>query len=690
MISKSFSSQERKIWIDNAKAIGIILIILGHVSSRLTGWLSFEFVYGFHVAIFFVLSGYTIKKRPISLDFLTQKFKRLMLPYFSTCLVVLILDVFNEYVFYDGRSIEIITDYIAKDITRSFFGSGTITNFGGIEFESRIGAIWFLPALFFAIIIFQLLVNVVHNNKALGFVSLFISLLGFLTAKFIWLPFSVQSGLFAVFFLWIGYIVKAYELLLKVKPYHYVIALFVLAGGIYMGYCSLSFVSANANDLLISPFVGLSGCLIVYLIAIVTQKVRFLTWIGRNSLYILCVHLISLETFGGYYKKFLNLLHLSGQSREWVYIVLELLVSIIGTFLFFQIKERLYVPVKNRFQQKNLSQGNNTKRDSVVDVARGLLIISMLIGHFEINSSLRNMIYSCHMIAFVFLSGYCYKKKDNIGKSIGHVAKTFLRPYFICFLLNILVDYKQWSGEYFLEVIKKYFLGISFSRKLFPEATSVGPVYFILMLFVIRVLYMLLDKYIYEKKSKWIAVVVCMLIGIFLGNHGVWLPWSIDVALYSLIFYHMGVAFRKFHFLEWVSNNPWVYFALSPVWAYMIYQGGMEIAVRQYKPYGLVVIGSMCGIVIVYIFSAFLKEYAIFNSAFLQLAGRTSIVLLVVHGVFRNIINHFLGMYFDPNGFALMVLSIGIQIIATILIKLILDFFSNKWKKSRNNPVNSV
>lgn len=689
MRSESFSN-ERKIWIDNAKAIGIILIILGHVGSHLTGWFNFEFVYGFHLVIFFMLSGYTIKKRPLSFGYLTQKFKRLMLPYFATCLIVLILDILNQYVFYDGRSIEIITDSIATDITRAFFGSGTITNFGGIELESRIGAIWFLPALFFSVVIFQLLVNIVHDNRIRGLISLLVSVVGFLSARFIWLPFSVQSGLFAVFFLWLGFTVKENDLLSKVKAYHYIIALFVLAGGIYLGYCSISFATANANDLLLSPIIGISGSLIVYLIALYTQKVRLLNWIGRNSLYILCVHLVSLETFGIYYQKILNFLNLSGQIREWIYLVLEVLAAIIGTYLFLLVEEKLYGPIRDSFRKKTHSRSNNNKRDSVINVARGLFIISMLIGHFGIGSSLRHMIYSCHMIAFVFLSGYCYKKKDNIVKSIGHVAKTFLRPYFACFLINVLVDFRQWSGEYFLGIIKKYVLGISYARKLFPGVSSVGPVYFILMLFVIRVLYMLIDKYIRDNKSKWIIVIVCLLTGIFLGNHGVWLPWSIDVALYSLIFYHIGVISRKGQLLEWVPDNPWVYFAISPVWAYMIYQGGMEIAVRTYKPYGLVVIGSLCGVIIVYIFSAFLNNYAIFLSAFLQFVGRAFIILLVLHAALGSTINNYLSTFFDSNGFALMLLSIAIQLVGAILIKLILGYFSNKWKSSRNNPVSSV
>lgn len=48
----------REKWIDNAKGIAILLVILGHVSGRLTGWLNFHWVYGVHLVVFFVLAGF--------------------------------------------------------------------------------------------------------------------------------------------------------------------------------------------------------------------------------------------------------------------------------------------------------------------------------------------------------------------------------------------------------------------------------------------------------------------------------------------------------------------------------------------------------------------------------------------------------------------------------------------------------
>ena len=194
-------SSQREYWIDHAKAIALLLIIFGHVGGEISGWFNFSFVYGFHLVVFFMISGYTIKKRPLSLAIVNKKFSRLMIPYFVTCAVMIFIDIFNYFFIWDERSIEQITSVISKDITKAFFASGTITNFGNIDIGARIGALWFFPAMFFAILIFQFLVGIINNHKTLGVISVLISLLGFVSARFIWLPFSIQSGMFAVVFM---------------------------------------------------------------------------------------------------------------------------------------------------------------------------------------------------------------------------------------------------------------------------------------------------------------------------------------------------------------------------------------------------------------------------------------------------------------------------------------------------------
>ena len=54
VVSVAFKNQEnRERWIDNAKGLAILAVIVGHSSSGLQGFLSLQFVYAFHLVVFF-------------------------------------------------------------------------------------------------------------------------------------------------------------------------------------------------------------------------------------------------------------------------------------------------------------------------------------------------------------------------------------------------------------------------------------------------------------------------------------------------------------------------------------------------------------------------------------------------------------------------------------------------------------
>lgn len=74
-------------WVNLAKGIGIILVVIGHYSPENSPsfWLHLHnFIYAFHMPLFFVLSGYLYKYKEGSyLKLLKNKIQRLVLPFFS-------------------------------------------------------------------------------------------------------------------------------------------------------------------------------------------------------------------------------------------------------------------------------------------------------------------------------------------------------------------------------------------------------------------------------------------------------------------------------------------------------------------------------------------------------------------------------------------------------------------------------
>ena len=668
-LNNTVVSTNRIQWIDNAKGIAILLVILAHVNS------TFSFAFGFHLVVFFLLCGYTLKLEVVTKSLLRKKFRRLMIPYFYTCFAVIAMDIVNDVLVYHKASIESVTHIIGIDLIRSFFASGSISEFGGIDIGSRIGAIWFLPALFFSILFCHLIVNYTKNSFKAGVASVSIAIIGMITARFIWLPFSIQSAMFALPFVWAGYGARQRKLLDKLHWYHYLIAQVILIVGIRIGYSELWFVTANLKDVFLSPVIGLSGCLMVILVAKL-YKGNALAYLGRQSLVIMCAHVFALETMGAYFVKILDITGMSGGLRIACGTMMQVVFPIMVAVILDRIRS-----IGKKKEGAGLLDNENTG-DNAIDVVKGICIILMVIGHYIPSGILRDIIFSFHMMAFVFFSGYFYNSKRRTTDAIKHMLNGFIKPYAVAAILAVLLSHDSWGVENIIEKGLQYIMGMSFADRVFTSFESVGPIYFMLFLFAVRLIYLLVDHWISREYVKWIAVVGLALLGIVCGAKGYWLPWSLDIACYALIFYKMGVCFRENGFLLEIRGMPVLYFVMAPIWAYMIYSGSMEIAIRNYGQYALTVIGSICGILLIYMLSSYIWNNVRFVGKVLALTGRASLYILVVHTVIRGMINSFVSQRFDPLGFPYLVATSIIQLVLAVAVYCAIYSLKIKMKES--------
>ena len=66
-------------WIDIAKSIGLIFIIIGH--NIILKYEGAKYIYWFHVPLFFMLSGILHRQNIPTFTFIQARFKHLMVPY---------------------------------------------------------------------------------------------------------------------------------------------------------------------------------------------------------------------------------------------------------------------------------------------------------------------------------------------------------------------------------------------------------------------------------------------------------------------------------------------------------------------------------------------------------------------------------------------------------------------------------
>ncbi|MEA4812734.1 MAG: acyltransferase family protein [Anaerolineaceae bacterium] len=137
---------DRLIWVDCLRGFLILLVVAGHASSPYN-----TYIYTFHVAAFFILSGFTRSlNRAKSLDLVIKRFFSLLLPYY-----VLNILFFSFYSFSFRMGLHSFLFGPAQPIP--FFERLNIFLVSPQSTTGLAGPLWFILVLFIAEFIFSIL-----------------------------------------------------------------------------------------------------------------------------------------------------------------------------------------------------------------------------------------------------------------------------------------------------------------------------------------------------------------------------------------------------------------------------------------------------------------------------------------------------------------------------------------------------
>ena len=259
---------------DALKGVAIILMIVNHV--KLDGSFLWRFIGVFHMPLFFILSGYLYKNRSMY-DMLCRNTKKILLPYFVTCLAIWLL----KCVFY--------SDY-TWGFSIIYGNSRPLPTYGMF----KVGPLWFLTAFFCSMIYINLLLRIKSKLYKWIIVSvLFAFSVVVVQNTGCLLPFGMTTALGGAIFILIGMELKEWPQLFFNKKILY-FGLFLWLICVCIGKCSMAYHIYKLN--LIQVIGGLYGTYVCYKILGQLRQdslsYRILCYVGVNSLSCLCIHSI--------------------------------------------------------------------------------------------------------------------------------------------------------------------------------------------------------------------------------------------------------------------------------------------------------------------------------------------------------------------------------------------------------------
>lgn len=307
-------------FIDYCKAVGMYLVILGHLSiPKFMG----SFIYSFHMPLFFILSGATINiQKIIRTDFRQYLFnlsKHYLIPYFWCQFVFLPF-------FFIRESFLMKNDFsLLESLKAILIGNARICQFPA-------NASWFVLTLFLSHVLFFLIVKITSGKQPLILLfTLICSLISYTQRNkdFAWHYTVSFAGLFYLYF---GSVLmnwykkdgkeKLSVLSLLKKS---LLVLFFLCTGTLCAFknhgLSMNQNSFGAEDSIILYYaMSILLCLSLIICMLSLPKFSFLSFIGKNTFFYMVVHCEII--------KFLYLIKPSLQENFIASVILSILIFI--------------------------------------------------------------------------------------------------------------------------------------------------------------------------------------------------------------------------------------------------------------------------------------------------------------------------------------------------------------------------
>ncbi|SDB56278.1 Acyltransferase family protein [Pseudobutyrivibrio sp. YE44] len=187
------------------------------------------------------------------------------------------------------------------------------------------------------------------------------------------------------------------------------------------------------------------------------------------------------------------------------------------------------------------------KRNETIDIARGIAIIVMIMGHVEIGIPQYDQLFSIwyhawHMPIFFIVSGYFFNGRTKAaGEFISRKAKQILVPFFFWAFFNMLYELVS-SGDWLM-------FRATLIHSLFEKPTDgvpgAGALWFLPAMFWLNVIYFLIVKLFDNRLVSYAVGFALGFLGMVAQARGVYLPFGIDGGLAGLPFIVTGDILRQ-------------------------------------------------------------------------------------------------------------------------------------------------
>lgn len=276
---------KRKDYLDIAKGIGIILVVVAHAMPRLSYlWIVIN---SFHMPLFFIISGILYKTKTRYVSYIKRKIVSLYLPYVGCSLISLVP--------------EFIGGYSAKQLIKIFVM---------LEPAPLLGAAWFIGALFYTLVGYDLIVRLTAKLRYQSIVLSIVAAVFLIIGLNIKMPLVLMNNILeASFFVHCGFMFKKIKFQETTKKLDWLFGLPLLVVLIIAKYNTVSFATNTYNSKVMFIVAAFCGSTAVLLGSELIESYKVFNWLiflGQNTIGVVIwqfvsfkvVHLVQIAIYG--------------------------------------------------------------------------------------------------------------------------------------------------------------------------------------------------------------------------------------------------------------------------------------------------------------------------------------------------------------------------------------------------------
>lgn len=337
-----------------------------------------------------------------------------------------------------------------------------------------------------------------------------------------------------------------------------------------------------------------------------------------------------------------------------------------------------------------------------MDVAKGIGIILVLLGHscgIPLASAYVNSFY---MAMFFVVAGYVWHPSDKgYGQTIARRLKRILIPYFgyngLLFayfvarqiLAGVIGGHETATAAEYLQAIigvfySRNFLWVGREENIYFFKLLNDPVWFLTaMCTASLIFYGIVDKCLKSRKNCVLISAILLGVTMVMSHLPILLPWSLDSAPLYAWYMLCGALLGRTGFFEKKHSAPqWIGMAAAWLLSVMLqnWNGTANMSVRVYGSHGaasvpaIAFIGLAGSVMFVYL-SRLLCSLKIVERA-LSYVGRNSLVIMALHMAVFSVVGAILDKFMD-----LSAVYFTLYIMITLMICLLIGELEGRLQK---------